>query len=92
MLRIYSEHAETPAIVEFDIRNTYTWDQVLAEARLAEAAYVKAGGNVFRKLGRSVGDHGPTINQYLRLLPEGEYSSILCGGLKLMFSVSSITT
>lgn len=90
VMRIYQEHAETPAGVGFDIRKTYTWDQVLTEAQLAEAAYVRAGGNVFRKVGRSIGDNGPMINQYLHLLPDGEYTSILCGGLKLMFSVGQL--
>ena len=86
---IFRANSVLPEGLEFDIRATYSWDQVLTEAKLAEAAYIKSGGNVVRRLGRSIGDNASTFNQYLLLFPDGEYTSILSGGLKLMFGAAA---
>jgi len=36
----------------------------------------------------SVGNHGGTFSAWLSLLPDGEYTSVLCGAFKLAINVS----
>ena len=37
--------------------------------------------------GRAMGDKGPVIQTWLELLPTGEYTSVVCGAMKLVFGV-----
>ena len=36
-----------------------------------------------------MGDKGPVIQTWLELLPVGEYTSVVCGAMKLVFGVNS---
>lgn len=72
----------------FNIRTTHTWEEVLEAARAAEAK-VKADGskNMFRKAGRGIQEFAPAMSPWLDLIPNGNYTSTLCGSLKIAFGV-----
>ena len=79
---------------KFNIRGVHTWEEVMEKASQAEEVYqdkAKGKKGIFRRSWRKVGDAGPAINPWLELLPDGDYSSILCGGLKLVFGVRWIS-
>jgi hypothetical protein len=41
----------------------------------------------FQTFCTNVGQHGGTFQAWLNLLPDGEYSSLLCGAFKLVIHV-----
>ncbi|KAI9660708.1 MAG: hypothetical protein M1821_010060 [Bathelium mastoideum] len=68
-----------------------TWEDVLNEADHAREAWenkAKKAGGVFRRQLRSSGDYARLANPWIDLLPDGDYGSILCGGLKLIFGAA----
>jgi hypothetical protein len=91
-MKAYQESIKDPSISEFDLRGKHSWDDVLRVAKDAEATYLKAGGRGLRKAGRSIIDKSEAAMPYLRLILNGFYTSILCGGLKLIFGVGSYMT
>lgn len=78
-------------IRRFNINGGYTWEDVKAEADKAVDAYNKKASswrrNPFRSAGRAIGDKGAVTQTWLELLPAGEYTSIVCGAMKLVFGV-----
>ena len=74
----------------FDIRDKHTWEEVMRTAIEAEQVYqekAKGKSGLVRRAWRNIGDSQSVINPWLELLPNGEYSSIICSGLKLVFTV-----
>ena len=78
-------------IRKFNISNIHTWEEVKVEVDKAVDAYNKKATswrrNPFRVAGRLMGDKGPVIQTWLELLPTGEYTSVVCGAMKLVFGV-----
>ena len=75
---------------DFDIRKAHNWDEVHQAARLAEAKCKKDGTRtIFGKIGRGIQRSTPAVEPWLGLIPDGDYTSVLCGGLKIAFRVRS---
>ena len=75
---------------DFDIKKAHNWDEVHQAAGLAEAKCNKDGTrSIFSKVGRGVQRSAPAVEPWLSLIPDGDYTSVLCGGLKVAFSVCS---
>ena len=69
---------------------THTWEEVLAEVDAASERYNDVAGfwGKIRKGLRSFGVNNQVFDAWAGLLPtQSQYLSILCGGLKLIFSV-----
>jgi hypothetical protein len=69
-----------------------TWPQVLKamdDSRVADDAKAKGWKGLFHKAGRHIGDAGGYINPWMDLLPDDMYTSIVCGGMKMVFNVRS---
>lgn len=74
---------------------THTWEEVLAEVNAASERYNDVSGfwGKIRKGFRSFGVNNQVFDAWAGLLPtQSQYLSILCGGLKLIFSVRASTT
>lgn len=69
--------------------NTYTWEEVRAEAQKAlDLRYGNSGKrNFFRKSIRFVGDAASRLEFLTELVPSGDCMGVLCGGLKLIYNV-----
>ena len=69
---------------------TYTWEDVLAEVNAASERYDEVSGfwGKIRKGLRGFGGNNQVFDAWAGLLPtQSNYFSVLCGGLKLIFSV-----
>ena len=73
-----------------DLSATHSWDEVMRVVKDTEAAYLEAGRSGLRRAGRSIGARSESVLPYLRLIPNGFYTSIICGGLKLVFELSIV--
>ena len=68
----------------------HTWEEVLAEVNAASERYNDGSGfwGKIRKGLRSFGRNNQVFDAWAGLLPtQSNYFSVLCGGLKLIFSV-----
>ena len=65
-----------------------TWDDVFEAGKTAIEDYEKKGRGTVRGLGRKLGDYTPYLDTWSSLLPNGDYTSILCGALRMVFEVS----
>ena len=68
----------------------HTWEEVLAEVHAASERYNDVPGfwGKIRKGLRSFGTNNQVFDAWSGLLPtQSQYLSVLCGGLKLIFSV-----
>lgn len=74
----------------FNIRGVHSWDEVRQAASLAEERHLKDAkgpkGSI-RRFFRVTGDNAHVINPWVNLLPDDQYFSVLCGGLKLILGV-----
>lgn len=89
-MEIYRCTAKDKAFVQFDLEDKHSWDEVLQEARFAEQKYnrnAKGLRGMGHRVFRIVGDNAAAANPWLNILPDSEYTSVLCGGLKLIFEV-----
>ncbi|CAD6583586.1 MAG: hypothetical protein ASARMPREDX12_001310 [Alectoria sarmentosa] len=71
---------------------THTWEEVLAEVNAASERYNDVPGfwGKIRKGLRSFGVNNQVFDAWAGLLPtQSQYLSILCGGLKLIFSAAA---
>ena len=82
---------EKPTGVHFDESKFQTWDDVMQFMENDQAAYVNKKGpkgvQAIRKFFAKLGDRGAIFNAWLRLLPSGDYSSVICGAFKLVIEV-----
>lgn len=75
---------------DFDIRKAHNWDEVYAIAKLAKDKAKKHGvRSIFSKIGRGIERSSPAVEPWLGLIPNGNYTSALYGGLKIAFGVCS---
>lgn len=77
----------------FDIRGRHCWAEVMGQLDLAKQSYedkAKGRHGVLRKGARWFSNHVETVEPWVRLIPETDYSSVICGGLKFVFAVSAI--
>ena len=78
--------------VRFD--GSATWADVQEEATAAFDEYTRQGRSwrhPFRSSGRLFGTVACRIEFLVQLIPNGDYLGILCGGLTLVYNVSSRT-
>ncbi|KAL8648504.1 MAG: hypothetical protein Q9226_005965, partial [Calogaya cf. arnoldii] len=74
----------------FDLRGKHTWEEVFEAASAAEAkANADGSKNLFRRSGRGIQNYALAMSRVVDLIPGGDYTSALCGGLKIAFSVAS---
>jgi len=71
-----------------DLSGTHSWDEVMRLVKDTEDDYVKSGRSGLRRVSRFIGDQSESVLPYLRLIPNGFYTSIICGGLKVIFELS----
>lgn len=74
---------DNDVVAKFNIRDSHNWEEVLLTAGMADERYHasrKGFRGLFKRVGRKVGDVNPTISPFLSTLPQGEYTSIACGG------------
>lgn len=103
MAQFVAESKKLPSCAKLDIRGSHSWEEVKIAIAKAQEEYDRKGKEGFsgklRGLGRrSVAKSSmilsPSVDDsscgWLALLPAGEYSSIICGSLKLVFGVSLI--
>ncbi|MCJ1239776.1 hypothetical protein MMC14_007774 [Varicellaria rhodocarpa] len=72
---LYQENTKDTSKLKFSIRGKFTWDQVMKEAELAQAKYI-ADGKGIRKVFRMVSNLTPGLDPWLKLLPNGDYTSV----------------
>ena len=83
----FLEHAnQFRPFLDFEIYST--WDNVFRAGKSAIEDYDKKGRGTVRGLGRKLGDYTPILDTWSSLLPNGDYTSIFCGALKMVFEVS----
>jgi len=71
-----------------------TWEDVQAEATAAFDKYTQDGHSwrhPFRSAGRAFGSVACRAEFLVELIPDGDYTGLLCGALKLVFNVSART-
>lgn len=74
--------AKDPTLPQFNLRDAHSWEEVLLTAGMAEHKYkAKARGikGLFPRIGRKVGEWNPALDSISSVLPNGEYSAIVCG-------------
>ncbi len=67
-----------------------TWEDVLQQVEDSRTAWenkAKGKGGFIRQEARNFGHHARMASHWLNMLPAGDYGSIVCGGLKLLFGV-----
>ena len=88
---MYQDAMEDPKIRALDLRAKHSFKDVFQAAKDAESAYLEAGRKVgLRNLGRVISAKSEAVVPYLRLIPNGFLTSILYGGLRLVFELSSL--
>lgn len=75
---------------DFDIRGKHTWDEVFQAARDASRHSSDTQGirGLAKRFGRTSRDAVPYVQPMLQIIPNGDYTGALCGGLKIAFGVS----
>lgn len=77
---------------KFTIRGKHTWDEVFRAAKDAsnESKNTRGFRRWMNTVGRGATEKAPFVEPMLALLPEGDYTGTLCGGLKLAFRVGRV--
>src|SRR6266699_7255753 len=72
--------------VRADISAEHTWDDVIAELKKVREETLNATGlgSRVRKFFGKLGDNTDIIVPMLDFIPNGDYGSVLCGGLKFI--------
>jgi hypothetical protein len=80
---------------KFNIKGKHSWEEVIAEAKIAELAYKKKGSDdspfskirgCFRKLQGSAG----ALTTWLEYVPQTTYSSVITGSFKVIIRVGRL--
>lgn len=87
-MKAYQHSIKNSSVKSLDLSETHSWDEVMRLVKDTEAAYLEAGRSGLRRVGRFIGAQSESVLPYLRLIPNGFYTSIVCGGLKLIFELS----
>ncbi|USW57714.1 hypothetical protein Slin15195_G110330 [Septoria linicola] len=90
IMNIVAENAASkPGVQTFDLRKAHDWVEVRREAALtSQDKYndkIKGFRGFFPRIARKIGDMNPAIEPIATTLPAGEYTSLVCGGIVLMF-------
>ena len=74
---------------EFDIRGRHSWDEVFRAAKDAadHSKNFKGPKGWVKRIGYDTGNAIPYIQPMLEVLPDGDYTGALCGGLRIAFEV-----
>ncbi|KAI9695093.1 MAG: hypothetical protein M1820_008918 [Bogoriella megaspora] len=84
---LQKKKANEPAIARFSFKDARDWGDVDSILRSAKKNYLdkdSLSGKI-RKMFRSIGKNGKSIQSFIGLLPDGNYKT-LCGGLTLILS------
>ena len=89
MMRIFQESVRKRTKLDLDVSRYQTWEEVVSIMDKVCDESEKGSGkrNAIRKFFDRLGASGPTFSAWLGLLPNGEYSSIVCGAFKLVIKV-----
>lgn len=94
-LETYSSKSSDSQIVKFKITSHHTWDEVKADIEKAVRSHDRKGNfwhkNLVHTGAKSASNSIPAIKAWLDILPDGEYTSIICGALKLVYGVCLIS-
>jgi hypothetical protein len=77
------------AKVRANISATHSWKEIFAALHTAENGYKSPKG--IRKWIRKGADHAEYIEPFLNFIPDGDYTSVICGGIKFVLSVRLLT-
>lgn len=87
----YTKSTTNIQLKNFDILETHTWEEVQVVAAEAVAKYKskeQGFSGFFRKAGRGFGKVSPDQG-WVQTLPCGDYTSVVCGALKLVFGAAA---
>ncbi|ROW06831.1 hypothetical protein VMCG_04093 [Cytospora schulzeri] len=89
----FMRHGHAPSTLHsFNIHGAHSWAEVLDQVDLAKERYdrkAKGKRGMPRRAVRYISDHSEIIDPWLNLLPETDYSSVVCGGLKFVFGAAA---
>lgn len=94
-MKLCVQKSRNQELCSFNIDGKHTWQEVLDEAERAAQAYEKKRPSwryPLRKISHAIGGPSEATKAWLELLPQGEYTSVICGALKLVFGVSDAPT
>jgi hypothetical protein len=87
-MKAYQQTLDDHNVRSLDLSATHSWDEVMRLVKDSEAKYLEAGRRGPRRVTRFIGAYSESVLPFLRLIPNGFYTSIICGGLRLVFEVS----
>ena len=87
-MKAYQNSIKDSKVKHLDLGGIHSWDEVLRLVKDTEAAYLEAGRNGPRRVFRFIGARSESLAPYLKLVPNGFYTSTICGGLKLILELS----
>jgi hypothetical protein len=93
-LLLYEKTAPEEAKTHIKVLSTHTWDDVLNLVNGALASYQDTSGpcGKIKKMLRKLGSQTDIITAWSNFLPsQSEYFSLLCGGLKIIITVRTLT-
>jgi hypothetical protein len=87
-MKAYQQTLDDHKVRSLDLNAIHSWDDVMRLVKDSEAKYLEAGRSGPRRVTRFIGAYSESVLPFLRLIPNGFYTSIICGGLRLVFEVS----
>lgn len=77
--------------INVDINKFQTWEEVESVVTEVKRQYEAKSGAMAatRRFFDRIGKNGGMFTAWLGLLPDGEYSSVVCGAFKLIIKVSA---
>ena len=92
-MKKYERHEKPKKKSNLKLQANHTWKEAIAYAENAKRAYQARaeGSNTWKSIRRCFWKFSRNANAFeswLDVLPEGDYSSVLCGGFKMIFIVS----
>ncbi|KAJ8122739.1 hypothetical protein ONZ43_g1137 [Nemania bipapillata] len=89
----FVEHHPMPdSLTSFNIRDSHSWVEVMAQVESAKQVYedkAKGKSGALVQAGRYVSENTNSINPWLEFIPNSDYSSVICGGLKFIFGAAA---
>ncbi|KPI41078.1 uncharacterized protein AB675_8144 [Cyphellophora attinorum] len=85
----YRHSVTEKQIKDLDLSKTHSWDEVFRVVRTAQDKYIRAGQKPVRRASRFLGRQSESVLPFLRIIPNGTYTSMICGGLKSAMHLSN---
>ena len=85
----FRENVKGKMKISSDDSKIFTWNEVISCVEELAARKNKRL-TCLEKFFDKVGQNGPSFNNWLELLPSGDYSSVNCGTFKLVINVGDI--